>query len=202
MPPDRTAIIDTERKGFPFDVSKFSANGNIFVSDSIGSFARAIEAAKKKEGIRFIIIDSLYMHTLRIVEHCQKMYKGYEIWGNTGKYINSFLTQSRSTKQFFFVTDTCDALNIVGEDGKESTQIRASTAGKMTEDKIELHFTLCLFTKVIPRLDKDTNEYKFVTMPDGYNSAKVPMTLKLPRYVNNDLWPIAKKLEESSPSGE
>lgn len=187
-----TALLDTERKGFPFDTSKIP-DGNYYPIKAPADFDRAIMAVRKRPEIKVVALDSLT--ALLELEHMQAaaLNKGYDIFNVYNGRIRSILNMLKSDTQISVVLAIPGHLDVMSDNGGQTTRRFIFTIGQQWRGMIEKEFLVVLYTTV--KTDKATgvNTHQFATQTDGISSAKCPEGM-FPARIDNDLAVVIKKL--------
>jgi len=174
-----TALIDTELKGFPFDVSKIQ---HYYPCPDHLAVETALASIKANPGtIRTIIIDSLFMYMEKLIRYSKVAHKGYEIYNNYNDKLAALITTLQQSG--FVVVCICqpELVTIADDQGKNTNARRIYTFGKEHEGKLERYFLIVLFTTIKKGPDGKIT-YNFLTNTDGISSAKSP-----PRFFGDKL---------------
>jgi len=190
LPPEKTYIIDLERKGMPFP-KKFPYTA---ACASIKEFNDSLSDALADESCEVIVIESFTKYCEILIDVAQKQYKGFDIWNYYNKKIRDTLESLKNEKATVVVTAIDEIVKIMQPTGGEYNTRRIKVQGKVHEGCIEKEFLLVLFTEV--RREKDSIEYCFQTNSDGITSAKTPMGMFSDLYIPNDLNTVINSMEE------
>lgn len=172
MPWDCTALIDTERKNFPFKTDRLKY---YYDCKSAGAVEQRIDALKANPGpIRYVVLDSLYMYMDMLITECKTAYKGYEIYNNYNDRLRLLLNDKlKDPRLIFIVIAQPELVQVTDEQGKNTSKIRMYTFGKEHEGKLERQF-LAVFHASASKDSAGKIQYMFRTNTDGINSAKSP----------------------------
>lgn len=185
LDPETTAIMDVERKGFPFPRStRFK---HIIPITSCAMLETEIAKAIKNPDIKLIIVDSLTKFLEMLKKMATECYKGYEIWNYYNKKIRDLLDNSKNDRVIVVFTGIDEIVKLPLPDGSEQSVRRLWVQGKEHEGKIEKEFLLVFFTETKRNAQTGKMEYFFRTNTDGITSAKSPMGMFDKELIENDL---------------
>lgn len=189
---DRTAVIDTELKGFPFDHTRIKhyvpCRSHTAVEDAIARYKSG-----HVPGIRYVIIDSSLMYMDLLLDYCKSVTKGFDIYAQFNNGVKSFLKSLKNEKVIFIVIAAPELVSITDDAGKTVNARRMFTYGQQLQAKLEYEFLVVLFTAVRKVNDKIT--YNFLTNTDGICSAKSPAGMFDTALIPNDLALALKRID-------
>ncbi len=192
--PQRVALIDFERKGFPFlfDISKLGMF--IEVDDYTLSLQEMTKVKASKCDI--VVYDSFTKFCEMAREYCKTKYSGWDIWNGYNSAIRKFLDFNKSMERLVIVTAIDEVVYVEQAEGSRLSRLRCFVQGKEFEGKLEKEFLVVVF--VTARKGKDGKiGHFFAPHTDGLTSAKCPQWLALPDQMPNDVSVIVDKLLEA-----
>ena len=183
LSPDKTHIIDLERKGLPFpNAGKF----NVASCANIKEFDQALDKALADEKCEVIVIESFTKYTETLIALAQSSCKGYDVWSYYNRMIRATLEKVKNDRAVVIFTGIDEIVQIAQPSGDTYNVRRIKVQGKQHEGCIEKEFLMVLFTEV--KRDKEGNvRYVFQTNSDGITSAKTPMGMFKDAYIDNDI---------------
>lgn len=194
MPWDETLVIDTERKGFPFNhtVIKHYApcNNHVEVETAI-----AKAKAGGYPGVKYVVIDSLQGYMEKLIAYSKANFKNFEVYTTYNGTLRAFLESLRNDTITFIVIAIPELVTNSDEMGKNINVRRMYTFGKEHEGKLEKEFLIVLWTTVRKGADNKYT-YNFQTNTDGICSAKSPIGMFDTATIPNDLAAVLKRVEE------
>lgn len=185
LPPDKTTIIDLERKGFPFKEAK---NFKVISVNKLPDVEKAIDTAVKESEV--VVIESFTKYCEILFSTAAKMYKGYDVWTYYNKSIRDILDRVKNEKAVVIFTAIDEIVRVTQPTGGEYNTRRIKVQGRVHEGCIEKELLMVLFTEV--RRTEDAIEYCFQTNSDGVTSAKTPLGMFKDLYIPNDLNEVIK----------
>ena len=194
LPREHTALIDLERKGFPFlDVDKFSMFRECENLDQANS---AIAEAANDSKIRLVVVDSLIKYSEMADAHVRNVLKrtGYDIQNFHNAQIGKLFEALRQTQKVFILTDLDEIVWVETPDGGRVSRLRAAITYRQWEGKIEKEFLITVVCEVRMVNNKPTHVFRWLN--DGVGPAKCPPYIKLPDVCPNDLNLIVSKLSD------
>jgi hypothetical protein len=186
LPQDITRIIDAERKGMPFRVT----NPNTVVpSNTRDTLLSEIRKAARDPLVQIIGIDSVTAAIDQLQVHCEKTYKGFDIWKNYNDGIQDLFMELKATKKTIVMTSLEEVVQIQGLDGGITTRRRAFVQGKEWANKGIESECISVWSSFAKR-DKQSGkiEYFLGTQTDGVTLGKTPPFWNLPETMPNDVW--------------
>ena len=196
MPWEETLVIDTERKGFPFDAkNKFI---NYIEATSPMAVEQAISKVKSNPGqIKYIILDSLYKYMEMQILECKSAFKNYDIYNNYTARMRDFIKSLKNPNIIFIMIGVDELVTLTDDGGKATNLRRIATFGKELEAKWELEFLVVLYTAVKKKAGAEGMDYLFLTNTDGIASAKSPAGMLPAQYIPNDLATVVKAIRKT-----
>lgn len=193
LPKDCTALIDIERKGFPFlGVNEFAQHHE---PETVIEANDAITKAYNDPKVKLIVVDSLFKYSELASFYAKGELKktGYDVFNWHNAQIDQLFQKLKATKKCFIITDIDEIVMIDKEDGTRLPRQRAAIQYKWWEGKIEKEFLITLTTKVTMNAGKPT--FLFNHRADGIGPAKCPPYISLPDSCPNDVNLIVKELQ-------
>jgi len=182
LPPEKTYIIDLERKGMPFP-KKFPYTAPC---SSTTEFDAALKDALADESCEVIVIESFTKYVEILHTLADKSFKGFDIWNYYNREIRTMLDKVKNDHAVVIFTAVDEIVELVQPSGNTFNVRRIKVQGKQHAGSIEKEFLMVLFTEV--KRDKEGNtRYVFQTNSDGITSAKTPMGMFHEAYIDNDV---------------
>ena len=182
LPPDKTYIIDLERKGMPFP-KKFPYTAPC---SSTTEFDAALKDALADESCEVIVIESFTKYVEILHTLADRSFKGFDIWNFYNREIRTMLDKVKNDHAVVIFTAVDEIVELVQPSGNTFNVRRIKVQGKQHAGSIEKEFLIVLFTEV--KRDKEGNtRYVFQTNSDGITSAKTPMGMFPEAYIDNDV---------------
>ena len=182
LPPEKTYIIDLERKGMPFP-KKFPYTAPC---SSTTEFDAALKDALADESCEVIVIESFTKYVEILHTLADKSFKGFDIWNYYNREIRTMLDKVKNDHAVVIFTAVDEIVELVQPSGNTFNVRRIKVQGKQHAGSIEKEFLMVLFTEV--KRDKEGNtRYVFQTNSDGITSAKTPMGMFPEAYIDNDV---------------
>jgi len=182
LPPDKTYIIDLERKGMPFP-KKFPYTAPC---SSTTEFDAALKDALADESCEVIVIESFTKYVEILHTLADRSFKGFDIWNYYNREIRTMLDKVKNDHAVVIFTAVDEIVELVQPSGNTFNVRRIKVQGKQHAGSIEKEFLMVLFTEV--KRDKEGNtRYVFQTNSDGITSAKTPMGMFPEAYIDNDV---------------
>lgn len=196
---ERTAIIDTEQKGFPFDTKSvkyyFPCKTHVDVEEAVRRLVTA-----QSTPIRYVIIDSLLMYMDLLMTYSKATYKGYDIYNNYNNTLRAFIKSLKNTRVIFICICAPELVTVTDDAGKNTSVRRLYTFGRELEGKLEYDFLMVLYATTRKDPAKGTISYHFLTNTDGICSAKSPPAIfgADKALVPNDLAAVVKLIDPAT----
>ena len=183
LSPDKTHIIDLERKGLPFpNAGKFKVTS----CSNIKEFDKALDTALADEKCEVIVIESFTKYTETLIALAQASFKGYDVWSYYIRLIRATLDKVKNDRAVIVFTAIDEIVQVAQPSGDTYNVRRIKVQGKQHEGCIEKEFLMVLFTEA--RRDKEGKvRYTFQPNSDGITSAKTPMGMFSEAYIDNDI---------------
>lgn len=199
MPWEKTAYIDTECKGLPFEVNAEFMKNYFPCEDHITTIA-TIEKVRKLEHIRYVIIDGFsdFNRKAMVAERRANAGSkdGFAAYKANTDWIARFLDACKSRRQITILVAHPEVLTATTEDGKGNMLLRrAAVLGKEMEGKIEPAFVYAFVTRFIHTEARVEDRYKLMTQSDGYSLAKSPAGAFKDALIPNDMAAVVKVIE-------
>jgi len=192
LPPEKTVILNTERKSLPF--KGFKKFNNIDVSSYI-NFKKVMKELRGEKGTAYdhVVIDSLTSLIEIINKYCESTFNGYSIWKEYNDMIWNTLQDMKALPQQVYVTAIPELIET-----KEVGEFKAFAKVKAKEWKgaIEKEFTIVVHTDMIADEEGDITDYKLDTRPSRRTSAKSPHEMFSERFIPNDVVLINKAIKD------
>lgn len=192
LPKETTAILNSECKPLPFREAKEFVR-NLYLKTS-KEFETAFDVALADPKISIIVIESFTAYADLLAEYSKSVNDGWEIWNFYSDKLLACLKKIKNATKPVIITAVDEVLRTMGPDGSEANQRRIKVDGKKLEGKVELNFTIVLYTRVKVEKDKDPT-YHFSTNTDGTTSAKSPQGM-FDKIIPNDLMLVLNKANE------
>ena len=189
LPPEKTVILNTEKKPMPF--KNFNKFKNIDIS-SVKKFNTVMAELKKDDKYDYVVIDSLTSLTELVNKYTEVTFNGFEIWKQYNSHIYDALQNIKDLPQQVFITAIPEYLE------KSLGEIKGYARVKGKELKyggIEKEFAIVLWTHLVEDEDGIVVDYTLNYTPSKHNSAKSPFDL-LDGIVKNDALNVSNKIDE------
>ena len=185
--PEKTAILNTERKQLPFrNADKYK---NVPISN-ISEFNNAFKAAVDSTSIENIVIESFTSLIEIIFREADIRYKGFDVWSYYNKEIDKILDKSKNSDKYVIFTAIDGVYD--GDNGVEERYVAVD--GNRWKKRVEKEFVIALFTDV--RATDDGVTYRFRTNTTGRDSAKSPMGMFEELHIDNCLNTVIEHCEQ------
>jgi hypothetical protein len=197
LPPDKTAIVNIERKLLPFPSAKDFKNQDFCNSTQEVSISLNKWATNKD--IEIIVIESFTSYDEMILKMNRELYKGYDIYTNHNKAIRNWVEQIKmiGLQKFLVLTGIDEVIGIDTAEGGKISKRTLKVEGRELTGTIEKEFSIVLFTDVRKDPKSGNMLYQFQSNTDGITTAKTPMGLyNGSQYIENDLNSVIKKIKE------
>lgn len=193
LPRNATAYLNAEKKPLPFKKgNKFELVGKIM---STTQMKNAIKSVEKKDGIKYVVIDSISMYAGGpVFKELVEGVDGFEGWNNYKKHILEIIDMVKASKKHYIIT----ALEEQNADANKIMHYVAGVQGSL-KGALESHFSIVLRAMTLDDMDSQSGvKYVFATnkIPGERISAKSPMEMFDELYVENDIVEVFKKIEE------
>ena len=189
LPPERTVVINIERKILPFKSFRKFKNINI---SKYKDFEKVMRQLKESDKYDYVVIDSLTSLIEIINKYCESVYSGYSVWSEYNNMIWNTLQDIKELPQQVFVTAIPELVEVKPGETKAFARVKAK---EHKAGGIEKEFTIVLHTDLLEDEEGNIIEYRFDTKPSKYTSAKSPDGLFEDRYIPNDAVEIVKAIK-------
>jgi len=189
LPPEKTVIVNCERKPLPF--KSFAKFKNVNVRKH-KEFMKLLDELEKADKYDYVVIDSLTSLFEMMNKYCSTVYSGYNIYSEYNDLVYQVLQQIKDLPQQVFITAIPEYIDI----GDGIQKAYAKTKGKEWKASIEKEFAIVLHTHMKDDEEGNVTEYLFDTKPSKYTTAKAPDGMFEERYIPNDLMFVADKIRK------
>lgn len=190
LDPEKTVILNTERKQLPFKGALKFGKKNVFI-ENITKYLDTFKAAVKREDIEVIVIESFTSLTEMVYKKAGDLYDGFDLWGFYREKIAEILDISKNTNKWIIFIGIDQVLE--GANGIEERFISVDGSWKK---KVEKEFVIVCYSHMHTG-ENGIPSYEFITnKQEGFEniSAKSPMEMLPPR-MPNDLAELIKQVE-------
>ncbi len=182
LPPEKTVILNTERRPLPF--RKFMKFKNININKYKDLKAKLkLLAGEEGQKYDYVVIDSMTSLLEIINKYSETVYSGYNIWSEYNSMVYDILQEIKELPQQVIVTGIPEYLEI--EAGEQKAFLK--TKGKEWKYSLEKEFSIVLHTHLVDNDEGDITAYQFDTRPSKHTSAKTPDGMLPDRYIENDI---------------
>jgi len=189
LPPEKTVVLNTERKILPFRSFNKFKNINI---NRYKDYDKVIKELKKSEKYEYVVIDSLTALLEISNKYCETVFSGYTIWSEYNSMVYNILQDMKDLPQQVFIT----AIPEFFDDGQGNVKAFAKTKGKEFKYSIEKEFAVVLHTHMVEDDEGNISDYQLDTKPSKHTSAKSPDGMFEERYIPNDVTLVDKAIHE------
>lgn len=189
LDPEKTVILNTERKAMPF--KGFGKFKNIDIS-SVKKFNQVIAQLKTDEKYDFVIVDSLTSLTELVNKYTEITFTNFEIWKQYNSHIYDALQAIKELPQQVFITAIPEYLEKSIGENKGYARVKGK---ELKYGNIEKEFAIVLWTKLVEDEDGMVVDYQLSYKPNKHDSAKSPHEMfegELP----NDCNLVYQKIQE------
>jgi hypothetical protein len=185
--PERTCILNTERKALPFrGAGKFKHQASI---DSYISFQKLFNSALESDKFDTIVIESFTSLSEFILTQAKAIKTGFDVYSWYNEQVLGVLSKSKNANgKYVIFTGIDDYLKGNESSSMSEDRIAVKVEGQKLRGLIEKEFVIVVFT-LVSKNEKSEMQYEFLTNSDGIRSAKSPMGM-LPNKMPNDLQEI------------
>lgn len=185
--PERTCILNTERKALPFKgAGKFKNQASI---DNYINFNKLFKSALESDKFDVIVIESFTSLSEFIMTQAKAIKTGFDVYSYYNDQILNVLSMSKNANGKYVVfTGIDDYLKGNESSSLSEDRIAIKVEGQKLKGMIEKEFVIVVFT-MVSKSEKNEMQYEFLTNSDGIRSAKSPMGM-LPVKMPNDLQEI------------
>ena len=160
LPPEKTVILNTERRPLPF--KGFGKFKNINIGKH-KDFLKAIEELKTEKGKNYdyVVIDSMTSLLEIMDKYSRTVYSGYNIYSEYNNSVYDMLQNIKELPQQVIVTGIPEYL-----DG-DVPKAFLKTIGKVWKYSLEKEFSIVLHMKLLEDDEGNIVEYQFDTKPSN-----------------------------------
>ena len=187
LDPEKTVILNTERKKMPF--KGFNKFKNIDIA-SVKAFNQVMSELKKDDKYDYVVIDSLTSLTELVNKYTEVTFNGFEIWKQYNSHIYDALQTIKSLPQQVFITAIPEYLEKSLGEMKGYARVKGK---ELKYGGIEKEFAMVLWTELIEDADGIVTDYVLTYKPNKHNTAKAPNEL-LEGQVPNDCKLVSEKI--------
>lgn len=188
LPPERTVILNVEKKPLPFRKAGKFKNVDI---KKYGDFKKYLKKALESDDYDYVVIDSMTFLADMIEQEGKKIYgKSYDMWTFYADEIKDTLRMMNESSKNCIVMAHPDYIT----DDELIVGIYAKLKGQLKNGGLESHFSVVLHTHV-EEDDDGLSVFKFDTAANSRNSAKSPPEMFESRYVDNELLGVFKAVD-------
>lgn len=193
LDPKTTLYVDADKKGLSWKGWKKQYNGenqNYFADDhaNIAKLAlQKVNTDKDYKKFKVVVIDTL--NGIMVADEMRRSKeKGFDKWVDLAACVYDLVDYALSMRNDVTVIFLCHTQTDHDDNGYMFTRIKTS-GRKLDKIVLESKFPVVLHAKVID------GKHVFETQAD-FSTAKTPMGAFEERYIENDIVPILKVLEE------
>lgn len=193
LDPKTTLYVDADKKGLSWKGWKKQYNGenqNYFADDhaNIAKLAlQKVNTDKDYKKFKVVVIDTL--NGIMVADEMRRSKeKGFDKWVDLAACVYDLVDYALSMRNDVTVIFLCHTQTDHDDNGYMFTRIKTS-GRKLDKIVLESKFPVVLHAKVID------GKHVFETQAD-FSTAKTPMGAFEERYIDNDIVPVLKVLEE------
>ena len=193
LDPKTTLYVDADKKGLSWKGWKKQYNGenqNYFADDhaNIAKLAlQKVNTDKDYKKFKVVVIDTL--NGIMVADEMRRSKeKGYDKWVDLAACVYDLVDYALSMRSDVTVIFLCHTQTDHDDNGYMFTRIKTS-GRKLDKIVLESKFPVVLHAKVID------GKHVFETQAD-FSTAKTPMGAFEEKYIDNDIVPVLKALEE------
>lgn len=193
LDPKTTLYVDADKKGLSWKGWKKQYNGehqNYFADDHANIARLALQKVntdKDYKEFKVVVIDTL--NGIMVADEMRRMKeKGYDKWQDLASSVYDLVDYALSMRDDVTVIFLCHTQTDHDDNGYMFTRIKTS-GRKLDKIVLESKFPVVLHAKVID------GKHVFETQAD-FSTAKTPMGAFEEKYIDNDIVPVLKALEE------
>ncbi len=188
LDPERTVIINVERKPMPF--KGFGKFKNINIS-KYKDFDKVIKELKSSDKYDYVVIDSLTSLVEIINKYCETVFSGYTIWAEYNAMVYDTLQNMKDLPQQVFFTAIPEFSPDI-----DCPKAFAKVKGKEHKFAMESNFAIVLHTHLVDDDEGNITDYQLDTRPSKHTSAKSPHEMFSERYIPNDAVLISEAIQK------
>jgi len=189
LPPEKTVIVNCERKILPFKGFNKFKNVNV---NKHKDYTKLIKELKADQKYDYVIIDSLTSLLEISDKYCRTVYNGYDIYSKYNSIVYDLLQDIKDLPQQVFITGIPEYV----ETAPGETKAVVKTVGKAWKASIEKELAIVLHTNLVDNEEGDITEYRLDTKPSKGTSAKSPDGMFSERFIENDVTIVSKAIDE------
>jgi len=191
LPPEKTVVLNTERRPLPF--RKFMKFNNININ-KYKTLKEKLKSLKGEKGEKFdyVVIDSMTSLLEIINKYAETVYSGYNIWSEYNSMVYDILQELKELPQQVIATGIPEYLEL--EPGENKAFLK--TKGKEWRYSLEKEFSIVLHTHLVDDDEGNITAFQFDTKPSKFTSAKTPDGMIEDRYIDNDILEVDKAKNE------
>ena len=189
LDPDKTVILNCERKPMPFREFKKFKNINI---NRYKDYVKVIKELKDDTKYEIVVIDSLTAMLEISNKYCETVFSGYNVWSEYNAMVYKILEDIKELPQQVFVTGIPEYIET--KQGEHKAWLK--TKGKEHKMLIESKFALVLHTDMAEDEEGNITEYRLDTKSSRHTSAKSPDGMFKDRYIPNDVTIVLSAIDE------
>lgn len=193
LDPKTTLYIDADKKGLSWKGWKKQYNGDNqnYIANDHASVARLalqkVNTDKDYKDYKVVVIDTL--NGIMVADEMRRSKeKGYDKWVDLAACVYDLVDYALSMRDDVTVIFLCHTQTDHDDNGYMFTRIKTS-GRKLDKIVLESKFPVVLHAKVID------GKHVFETEAD-FSTAKTPMGAFEEKYIDNDIVPVLKALEE------
>ena len=186
LPPEKTVILNVERKTLPF--RSFGKFKNINIA-RYKDFQKVMKELKSSDKYEYVVIDSLTSLLEITNKYCETVFSGFSIWSEYNSMVYDALQDMKDLPQQVFMT----AIPEYTPD-TDCPKAFAKVKGKEHKYSIEKEFAIVLHTHLVDDEEGNITDYQLDTRPSNHTSAKSPNEMFEERYIPNDAVLISKAI--------
>ncbi len=189
LPPDRTVVINTERKSLPFRNFKEFKNIDI---DGVKKMIKIVGELKNSDDYDYVVVDSFTSFHEHALKYATVIGDGYSKWDIYATVLYDLIQSLKDLKQQVFVTSVPEYLEV----GLGEQKGYARAKGKvMRYGAVEKEFAIVLWTHLVEDEDGIVTDYQFKYKPNRHNNSKAPHEM-FDGEVQNDCLQVSNAITE------
>ena len=178
LPPEKTVILNTERRPLPF--RGFTKFKNINIS-RYKDFMKVLKELKTSDKYEYVVIDSMTSLLEIMDKYARTVYTGYSIYSEYNAMVYDMLQEIKELPQQVITTGIPEYLE------GDVPKAYLKTTGKVWKYALEKEFSIVLHMRMVEDDEGNIVEYQFDTKPSNKTSAKTPDGMIEERYIENDI---------------
>jgi len=188
LPPDRTVILNTERRPLPF--RGFTKFKNINIG-RYKEFKQVMGELKKSKDYDYVVIDSMTSLMEIVDKYARTVFSGYTIYSEYNAMIYDILQDIKELEQQVITTGVPEYF-----EGNDIPKAYLKTTGKIWKYTLEKEFSIVLHMRLLDDDEGNITDYQFDTKPSNHTSAKTPAGMIEERYIPNDVMLVIEAVNE------